>query len=242
MSFDYQQALFHVGARVADLEAAMAELGSGLGFAWARVVEREQALWTPDLGQHTVPLRFTYSGAGPQHVELLQGAPGSMWDGSDLPGVHHLGVWVDDLPAEVERLIEGGWELEAAQRSPSDGYGVMAYLRSPSRRPARTGVDEGAFPVRPLVGRRTIRVSASSGIDDDVRTPRSTTRRSANCWVVTSTHWTTGTGLRSHGTSPLTPCSPTLAVTWKAPRASCAGLRMPSSRSTAASTCSPASP
>lgn len=132
MSFDYQQALFHVGVRVPDLEAAMAELGSGLGLTWARIVEREQALWTPNQGQHTVPLRFTYSCEGPQHVELLQGAPGSIWHGADVPGVHHLGIWVDDLPSEVERLVTAGWDLEAAQRSPADGYGVMAYLRSPT--------------------------------------------------------------------------------------------------------------
>ncbi len=131
MSFDFQQALFHVGVRVPDLEAAMAALGSGLGCAWAQVVERDQALWTPGGGQHTVPLRFTYSCAGPQHVELLQGAPGSMWYGADAPGVHHLGVWVDGVAAEVERLVGDGWTLEAAQRSPDEGYGVMAYVRSP---------------------------------------------------------------------------------------------------------------
>ncbi len=130
MSFDYQ-ALFHVGVRVPDLEAAMAGLGPSLGLTWAQVVERDQALWTPDQGQHTVPLRFTYSCEGPQHVELLQGAPGSMWDGAEAPGVHHAGVWVDDVAAEVERLVEAGWTLEAAQRAPEDGYGAMAYLRSP---------------------------------------------------------------------------------------------------------------
>ena len=97
MSFDYQQALFHVGVRVPDLEAAMAELTAGLGFTWAQVVERDQALWTPERGQHTVRLRFTYSCEGPQHVELLQGETGSMWDGGDAPGVHHQGVWVDDV-------------------------------------------------------------------------------------------------------------------------------------------------
>jgi catechol 2,3-dioxygenase-like lactoylglutathione lyase family enzyme len=131
VSFDYQQALFHTGVRVPDLEGAMAALGSSLSLTWAQVVERDQALWTPAGGQHTVPLRFTYSCAGPQHVELLQGAPGSLWDGADLPGVHHLGVWVDDVAAEVERLVAEGWTLAAAQQSPEDGYGVMAYVRSP---------------------------------------------------------------------------------------------------------------
>ena len=109
----------------------MAALGDSLGLTWAQVQERDQALWTPDQGQHTVRLRFTYSCEGPQHVELLQGATGSMWDAADSPGVHHQGVWVDDVGAEVERLVAAGWSLEAAQQSPEAGYGVMAYVRSP---------------------------------------------------------------------------------------------------------------
>lgn len=128
--FDYQ-ALFHVGIRVRDLEAAMAELSAGLGITWARVMEREQRLWTPAGGATTTALRFTYSCEGPQHVELLQGEPGTVWDGSDLPGVHHLGIWVDDVAAETERFVEVGWTLEAAQVPPEAGYGAMTYVRSP---------------------------------------------------------------------------------------------------------------
>lgn len=129
---DYNAALYHVGVRVPDLEKAMAELGDGLGITWAGVIEREQSAWTPALGYFTTPLRFTYSCEGPQHVELLQGAPGSLWDGNDSPGVHHHGVWVDDVAAETERLLAAGWSLEMAQKSPEDGYGSMTYVRSPN--------------------------------------------------------------------------------------------------------------
>ena len=83
---NYVGALFHVGVRVADLEAAMAELGDGLGITWASVVEGDQPVWTPADGAFTTPVRFTYSCEGPQHVELVQGAPGSPWDGTDVPG------------------------------------------------------------------------------------------------------------------------------------------------------------
>ena len=87
-------------------------------------------MWTPSDGAATVPLRFTYSCEGPQHVELLEGAPGSLWDGNDLPGLHHVGVWVDDVAAETGRLVEGGWRVDGAERAPEDGYGVMSYVRS----------------------------------------------------------------------------------------------------------------
>ena len=129
---DYQASLFHVGIRVPDLEAAMAELAAGLGLSWAEVVERDQGIWTPTQGSGVVPLRFTYSCAGPQHVELLQGAAGSIWDGAERTGIHHHGIWVDDVAVETERRLAAGWTLELAQKSPAEGYGSMTYVRSPS--------------------------------------------------------------------------------------------------------------
>jgi catechol 2,3-dioxygenase-like lactoylglutathione lyase family enzyme len=129
---DYNDALFHVGVRVPDLESAMRELSDGLGITWAEVIEREQPMWTPGAGASTTRLRFTYSCEGPQHVELLQGEPGTLWDGRDLPGVHHHGIWVDDVAAETERLVALGWTLEMAGKAPEEGYGSMSYVRSPN--------------------------------------------------------------------------------------------------------------
>ncbi len=128
---DYQGAVYHVGIRVPDLEAAMADIGAALGLTWAKVVEREQRIWTPRTGATTTPLRVVYSCEGPQHIELLQGEPGTVWDGSDLPGLHHVGIWVDDVAAEVDRRTGAGWTLEGSQLAPEHGYGAMAYLRSP---------------------------------------------------------------------------------------------------------------
>ena len=129
--FDYQD-LFHVGVRVPDLEKAMEDIGEGLRVTWAQVQEREQGVWLPDRGPTTIPLRFVYSAEGPQHVELLQGAPGSIWDGNDFPGVHHMGIWVDDVGKETQRLVDAGWTLEFAQLPPEEGFGVYSYARSPS--------------------------------------------------------------------------------------------------------------
>jgi lactoylglutathione lyase len=103
--FDYQD-VFHVGIRVAGLEDAMEQLGAGLGLTWCEVTHRDQQMWSPTGAADVLPLRFTYSVEGPQHIELLQGPPGSVWDGHDLPGVHHMGVWIDDVGAETERLVE----------------------------------------------------------------------------------------------------------------------------------------
>ena len=130
-SIDYARC-YHQGVRVPDLDTAMAELGTALSLAWCEPQERDQAVWLPDIGATTVSLRFTYSSAGPQHVELLQGAPGSVWDGTEQPGLHHVGLWSDDIAGETERLVAAGWQLRLAQRAPTDGYGVFTYVQPPS--------------------------------------------------------------------------------------------------------------
>jgi len=130
--FDYQQ-VFHTGIRVPDLDAAMLELGATLGVTWATVVDNPgQGVWTPTGGAQTVPLRFTYSCEGPQHIELLEAPAGSVWSGHEQPGVHHLGVWVDDVAANVARAEASGWTCVAASTSPDDGFGAFAYVQPPS--------------------------------------------------------------------------------------------------------------
>ena len=129
---DYQR-LFHTGIRVPDLDAAMEEMGETLGVTWASVQDKPgQQVWTPEDGRQRTHLRFTYSCEGPQHLELLEGEPGSVWDGRDDPGVHHVGVWVDDVAAETQRCLDLGWTLAAAQASPDDGFGAFTYVVPPS--------------------------------------------------------------------------------------------------------------
>ncbi len=127
------QDIFHVGIRVPDIYRAMEELGESLGLTWTEVVENPgQRLWTPESGQQEVPLKFVYSCEGPQHLELLEGEKGSFWDGSENSGVHHVGVWVDDVQSETDRLISLGWNLLGSARPPEEGYASMAYLSPPS--------------------------------------------------------------------------------------------------------------
>lgn len=126
---------FHIGVRVVNLDTAMDELGVALGVRWASPRTHEsQPVWTPTAGVEHVPLRYCYSVEGPLHVELVESSGGSFWDGNDLPGNHHVGVWVDDVGEEADRLIAIGWSLEACRTSPSSGdrYGAFAYLQPPT--------------------------------------------------------------------------------------------------------------
>ncbi|MFT6291563.1 MAG: catechol 2,3-dioxygenase-like lactoylglutathione lyase family enzyme [Ilumatobacter sp.] len=129
------QDLFHVGIRVPDLAVAMDELGASMNLIWAEVRENPaQTLWTPQNGLEEIHLKFVYSAEGPQHIELLEGAPGSFWDGTECTGTHHVGVWVDDVAAQTNALIESGWTLVGSQHepSPSEGFGAFTYVKPPT--------------------------------------------------------------------------------------------------------------
>lgn len=131
MGVDYARC-YHQGVRVPDLDAAMAELGPALGVTWCIPQEREQVVWLPDEGSTSLPLRFTYSAGDAQHIELLEGPAGSIWDGREQPGLHHVGLWSDDVAGETARLVEQGWTLRLAQQSPEEGYGAFTYVQPPS--------------------------------------------------------------------------------------------------------------
>lgn len=121
--------LFHTGIRVPDLGEAMSELGTGLGVEWAAPVRvAAQPLWTPEHGQQEYRLDFVYSTEGPHHLELLEGQAGSFWDGRDAPGTHHLGAWCTDVGTQAQAMIDAGWTVLAARRSPDEGFGSYAYL------------------------------------------------------------------------------------------------------------------
>ncbi len=128
--FDLQR-VYHTGMAVADIASAQASYGAALGLSWSPVRSFEPLpFWTPEDGAHEVFVQATYSRQGPHHLELVQGT-GAFYDPDRAPDSRHIGVWVDDLPAEAERLLGLGWKTVAAGTSPSDGFGLIAYLRPP---------------------------------------------------------------------------------------------------------------
>lgn len=130
--FDYQRT-YHLGVRVPDIDAAMAEYGAAQGVRWATVQHSDaRSVWTPERGVEQVALTFVYSCDGPHRIELLQGGPGSVWDCGDRPGLHHVGVWSDDVAGETEEAVAAGWRVAAAAKSPEEGYGTFTYVVPPS--------------------------------------------------------------------------------------------------------------
>lgn len=126
--------VFHTGLLVADLDAGMREVGAAVGVTWTAVGDRDVPVRTP-AGTSTVRLRFVYSRQGPHHIELIEAAPGSLWDPAhaDAPaGAHHLGVWCDDLVAGADALEAQGGVLVATMDLPGRELAGFTYHRMPS--------------------------------------------------------------------------------------------------------------
>ena len=124
--------VFHVGIRVADLEVAQQELTDSIGVRWTTPAHIPMKAWVPGEGYRNSELTISFSVEGPVHIELLYGSPGSYWDTSiGGAGLHHIGVWVDDVAGVNKELVGKGFTVELAGQSPEEGYGGFSYVRSP---------------------------------------------------------------------------------------------------------------
>jgi catechol 2,3-dioxygenase-like lactoylglutathione lyase family enzyme len=126
--------IFHVGLRVDDVDVAQQELTNSLGVHWTTPAHIPMMkAWVPGHGYEDYELTITFSVEGPVHFELLHGSPGSYWDTSvGGAGLHHIGVWVEDVARANEELVRQGWVVELAAQSPEEGYGGFTYIRSPA--------------------------------------------------------------------------------------------------------------
>lgn len=121
--------VYHTGFVVPDLDEAIGVMTKALGVPFTPPFELPGLeLWTP-AGRRDTVLRLTYS-TRPANVELIESAPGTLWDYDDRHRGHHLGVWADDVEAEAHRLAGLGmpalwWGVGA------DGRRVFSYHLTP---------------------------------------------------------------------------------------------------------------
>ncbi|MEV6557456.1 VOC family protein [Nocardia sp. NPDC051756] len=97
------QPAYHLGIVVADLEQAMAELGK-IGLDWHAPIRNNSDVFADGKTVNVTPW-MSYSKQGPPYLELLEQVPGTIWAET---GLHHLGVWSDDVTAESRRLTADG--------------------------------------------------------------------------------------------------------------------------------------
>ncbi|MFF5257933.1 VOC family protein [Actinomadura viridis] len=102
--------IYHVGIVVPDLEPAMEEFSATTGVTWGRVQRFPAGFATPS-GPRTFHQTFVLSLEGPPYIELLVRVEDSVWERT---GLHHLGMWSDDVPGESAGLEGRGCAWEAA--------------------------------------------------------------------------------------------------------------------------------
>jgi hypothetical protein len=117
---------FHIGITTPDLARSMKALSSALGITWSAVGGGEGELPVVGGGFQTRPVS-SVSKEGPIHIDLIKGAPGTIWD-TESPGLHHFAYWTDALVDDVDRLTKEGWKLEMTFPDPAGRPTVFAYL------------------------------------------------------------------------------------------------------------------
>jgi hypothetical protein len=123
-------AVTHVAHAVEDLDVTMEAMGAALGLVWATVQQREMVI--SEGGEIvSTDIRFTYSRNTARHVELIEGQPDTIW--APARGLHHMGVWSDDLAGDAARLSAAGFTEDAAgvTRSGRSPFG-FTYHSSPT--------------------------------------------------------------------------------------------------------------
>jgi hypothetical protein len=108
------QRIFHTGIIVHDLEKAKREIGESMNLTWTPV-------------RRFVPLVFLDTPARWKKLpwrQCIRAKDHIIWKSSRAqkagsmiptwPDARHIGVWVDDLSLEVDRLVGLGWKVQAA--------------------------------------------------------------------------------------------------------------------------------
>jgi hypothetical protein len=123
--------LFHWGYAVPDLDVAMARFGEIFGVDWTPVARREMRVVAHGGEPQDLDFRICYSSTGPPHIELIEGPVGSIWDPTDEPRFHHVGLWAEDLDADSARLVDMGYPMVAHAIGDDGGLARFTYHENP---------------------------------------------------------------------------------------------------------------
>ena len=102
-----QANLYHIGVVVDDFQAAMDRYGRQMGVTWSPLINVTVRIWTRDHGEMELHSHAIYSQQEPC-IELVKTLPGTFWVPTEGRPLHHLGYWVDDLPAASADLEARG--------------------------------------------------------------------------------------------------------------------------------------
>ena len=119
---------YHVGIIVPELGRAQRDLTDALGLRWAGEQRTELPVLI-DGNQVTRDIGFVYSVDGPPHVELIA-ATEPPWSAQE--GLHHMGMWTEDVVADMDALVADGYTVAATGVNRKGTSAGFAYLRNPA--------------------------------------------------------------------------------------------------------------
>ncbi|MCZ4551313.1 VOC family protein [Gordonia rubripertincta] len=117
--------LFHMGIVSDDPSATREQLTALLGYEWGPTIGGPTAV-TLTSGEVTLEFACSYSISTPR-LEVVNTIPGTFWEPVAGSGIHHLGYWSDDVGADTEDLVRGGYVVEATRSA--GGAPFFAFLR-----------------------------------------------------------------------------------------------------------------
>jgi hypothetical protein len=117
---------FHLGIVADDFESMLAALAELFGYEWCDEIGGPTPVTLPR-GDALLDLRFAYSRTSPR-LEIIRSVPGTPWVPAADSGLHHVGYWSDDVPADAAGLIRRGFATEAFGSGP-DGMPYWAFHR-----------------------------------------------------------------------------------------------------------------
>ena len=105
--------IFHCGILVFDLEAAIDRLTATLGLTFTEPASVHiDRLCDPT--EHAQDLRCAFSRQGPSYLELIEAVGDGIYSARHGEGVHHIGMWDDDVASNQAKLVEEhGLEIDA---------------------------------------------------------------------------------------------------------------------------------
>jgi len=122
--------IYHIGIVVQNLDQAMDELGTAMGYTWSTIRTMNANLLVP-AGTTAVSLRIAFTRQGPPWLEFIEGPADSLWSAAGGNTLHHLGFYVDDLDAERKRLESLGMAFEIGGVGPDGRLAGFAYHSNP---------------------------------------------------------------------------------------------------------------
>ena len=123
--------LYHIGVVVQDLDRAMDELSTALGYTWTTVRTMDTSVLVPSGPPKPICLRLAFTKQGPPWMEFIEGPADSVWSAAGGNTLHHVAFYVDDLEGERERMESLGMTFEVGGLGPDGRLSGFAYHLNP---------------------------------------------------------------------------------------------------------------